>query len=59
MYVTDYSKFAGATGWRPEIAPAVALKKMYDWWKRNRALFAKPEPEVAALARLEALPRTA
>jgi len=59
VYVTDYSKLQRDTGWAPQIPPAQALKKMYDWWKRNRAMFPAPQLEPARLAALQELPRTA
>jgi CDP-paratose 2-epimerase len=39
LYITDTSRFEEVTGWKPQVHPPQALKKMYDWWKRNRELF--------------------
>ena len=59
VYVSDYGKLQRDTGWKPEVSPTQALKKMYDWWKRNRALFPAPVLESVEMARLQELPRTA
>jgi len=62
LYITDTGRFEEVTGWKPEVRPAQALKKMYDWWKRNREMF--PAAETAEMspsmtAALEQLSRVA
>jgi CDP-paratose 2-epimerase len=60
VYVTDYSKLTRETGWRPEVSPAAALKRMYEWWKQHEALFPAAMPAVAsAMTSLRELPRPA
>ncbi|WP_187148850.1 NAD-dependent epimerase/dehydratase family protein [Candidatus Korobacter versatilis] len=39
-YVTDFAKFKRDSGWQPEISPEGTLKKIYDFYKKNRDLFA-------------------
>lgn len=47
-YVTDFSKFQGESGWQPEIKPEQTLKRIYEFWKANRELFAiRPSSQVA------------
>ncbi len=38
-YVTDFSKFQREAGWKPEVTPAQTLRRIYDFWKKNRDLF--------------------
>jgi CDP-paratose 2-epimerase len=38
-FVTDYSKFSNATGWKPEIMPKEGVKKIIDWIVENKNLF--------------------
>jgi len=38
-YVSDYSKFQDATGWKPEIMPREGIMRLIDWIKKNRNLF--------------------
>ena len=38
-YVTNYSKFAQDTGWKPHISAEGTLKRIYEFWKKNRDLF--------------------
>ena len=62
LYITDTSRFEEVTGWKPNVRPAQALKKMYDWWKRNREFFpgnGTQEMPSAAGVTLEPLPRVA
>jgi CDP-paratose 2-epimerase len=39
-YVTNYSKFERDSGWKPEISPQGTLQRIYEFWKKNRDLFA-------------------
>lgn len=39
-YVTNYGKFQHDTGWKAEITPEKTLHQIYDFWKKNRELFA-------------------
>jgi CDP-paratose 2-epimerase len=61
LYITDSSRFEQVTGWASEVRPVQALKKMYDWWKRNRELFPSgSSSEVVAPAGVVAeMPRVA
>jgi nucleoside-diphosphate-sugar epimerase len=43
IYVTDFTKFQRQTGWKPQYEVAATLREIYDWWKKNRELFA-PAP---------------
>ena len=61
VYVTDISKLERATGWIPQCSVPETLKRIYDWWKHNRELFAPPVavlPRVAA-AGLQEIPEAA
>lgn len=35
-YVSDYGKFARATGWRPTVSAAEGIERLYNWLVRNR-----------------------
>jgi len=59
VYVTDFGKLHRHTGWQPEVRPAEALKRMYQWWKGNRELFPSRTSESAMAAVLRELPRSA
>lgn len=56
VYVTDFSKLRRETGWQPEFTVPQTLQKIYDWWKRNRDLFApvlvSTRPAASALQQL-------
>ena len=38
-FVTDYSKFSNATGWKPETLPKEGITKLINWIKENINLF--------------------
>ncbi len=38
-FVSDYSKFNKATGWKPTILPKEGIKKLVEWIEINRNLF--------------------
>ena len=62
LYITDSGRFQDLTGWTPQVSPTQAIKKMYDWWKRNRELFpadAQTASNAALGAVLDQLPRVA
>ena len=61
LYITDTSQFREVTGWTPEVRPTQSLKKMYDWWKRNREFFpsAATTESSQLLETLEPAPRAA
>jgi CDP-paratose 2-epimerase len=40
VYVTDYSKLKGNTGWQPQVGVRQTLMRIQDWWKQNREVFA-------------------
>ncbi len=40
VYVTDFTKLRRDTAWRPEFTVSQTLTQIYEWWKRNRELFA-------------------
>lgn len=48
FYVTDFSKFAKSTGWRPQFGVRDILEKVLVWWKENRELL-DPVPIPAAI----------
>jgi CDP-paratose 2-epimerase len=59
IYVSDYSKLARHTGWKPELSVRETLNDIHRWHKQNRELF-KPMAEPATVpAGMEALPRVA
>ncbi len=39
-YVTDFSKFQRESGWSPEINPEGTVRRIYEFYKKNRELFA-------------------
>ena len=39
-YVTDFSKFQREAGWKPEISPEGTVKRIYEFYRKNRDLFA-------------------
>jgi CDP-paratose 2-epimerase len=50
VYVTDFSKFGGLTGWKPATSVSEALQSIFHWWRRNRALFGdERETEASAI----------
>jgi CDP-paratose 2-epimerase len=60
VYVTDFSKLRRETGWTPELGIPQTLARMYEWWKRNRDLFAPVlAPAQASAAALQELPEAA
>ncbi len=38
-WVTDYSKFNKATGWKPKVLPEEGIRKLVSWIQENRTLF--------------------
>ena len=40
LYVTDFTKLHSHTGWCPQLSVRDTLKKVYDWRRQNRNLFA-------------------
>ncbi|MCI0349624.1 MAG: GDP-mannose 4,6-dehydratase [Acidobacteriales bacterium] len=60
VYVTNHQKLSRLTGWRPEYSVDETLHSLYDWRKRNKALFEEPEAEPGmAEDTLAALPEAA
>ena len=49
-YVTNYSKFQRDTGWKPEVSAEGTLKRIFEFWSKNRELFAM-SPATPALVR--------
>lgn len=49
-YVTDYSKFERDTGWKAEITPTQTVKRIYEFWKKNRDLFSVAPAHAPAVA---------
>jgi CDP-paratose 2-epimerase len=39
-FVADSGRFEKATGWKPRVRPREGIKKLIDWVKANRGLFA-------------------
>jgi CDP-paratose 2-epimerase len=39
-YVSNFSKFQRDTGWKPTVSPAETLKRIHQFWKKNRDVFA-------------------
>ncbi len=62
VYITDFSKLRAETGWEPKVSLRQTLSSMYEWWRKNRELFAHEvalaSPSVAAPL-LQELPRVA
>jgi len=46
IYVTDHGKLTRHTGWEPQISVRQTLMRIYEWWKRNRDVFAPALPHV-------------
>jgi CDP-paratose 2-epimerase len=44
IYVTDFSKLNGATGWKPETNVRSTLENLLGWYKKNRDLIASVRP---------------
>lgn len=42
-YVSDYSKFQNATGWKPEIMPKEGITNLIKWIQKNEDLFIASE----------------
>ena len=42
IYVTDFRKFHGHTGWEPKISVRQTTEQIHKWFQRNQALFAGP-----------------
>ena len=40
VYVTDYSKLNQVIGWRPQFTVRQTLETIYEWWMKNRKIFA-------------------
>ena len=38
-FVTDYSNFNHATGWKPKMMPKEGITKLIEWVKGNEKLF--------------------
>ena len=38
-FVSDISRFAADTGWRPKVSPAAGIRRLTDWVAANRVLF--------------------
>lgn len=38
-FITDYSKFNRATGWKPEVMPKEGITKLIEWVRENKNLF--------------------
>ncbi len=36
-YVSDTKRFADATGWKPQVSPAVGVGRLHRWLRRDRA----------------------
>lgn len=41
VYVSDWSKLHGHTGWKPEIGVGEMLRLLHSFWKQNRELIAQ------------------
>ena len=56
VYVSDPSKLKRDTGWEPRLNVRQTLQSIYDFWKRNRDLFAPvPQSEIESPGALEGL----
>lgn len=59
-YVTNHQKLTNFTGWQPQISVAETLQLLYDWRRKNKALFGESVAEVPVLAgRFNPLPEAA
>jgi len=55
-YVSDCSKFAAATGWKPAVAVGQGVGNLYRWLRESRATPAGVASRSAAAARLNGVP---
>jgi CDP-paratose 2-epimerase len=46
IYVTDFSKFAADTGWRPTLSVNETTQQIRAWWLSNRTAMAEFSPKV-------------
>lgn len=49
FYVSNFSQFQRDTGWKPEVSPTETLKRIHEFWKKNRDLFATAPASPAVL----------
>lgn len=60
VYVSDTSKLQRDIGWAPRITLGETLERIYDFWKRNRFVFASDaQPERGSAATLQEVPDAA
>ena len=60
VYITEMSKLKGDTGWEPRLTITQTLERIYDFWRRNRDVFAPAaRPERESAGTLEQLPDAA
>jgi CDP-paratose 2-epimerase len=56
VYVSDPSKLNRDTGWEPRLNVRQTLQRIYDFWKRNREVFAPvTQPEIEPAGALQGL----
>ena len=48
-YVTNFARFQREAGWKPELSPKQTLQRIYEFWKKNRDLFAVTSTAPAVL----------
>ena len=63
IYVSDYTKFMGHTGWKPTFTVGQTLGAIFDFWKRHPEIFEQPgvpvEMQASSASQLAFLERTA
>ena len=59
VYVTDHQKLTRMTGWQPRFSVAQTLQLLFDWRRKNNALFEEPTREPLETCGLNALPEAA
>lgn len=60
VYITDISKLQRHTEWTPKLTVAQTVERIYDFWKRNRDVFAPAAlPERESAGTLQEIPDAA
>lgn len=59
VYVTNHQKLTQMTGWHPHFNVRQSLQLLYDWRRKNKALFEEPVSEPLESCGLAAVPEAA
>ena len=59
VYVTNHQKLTRMTGWHPHFTVRQSLQLLYDWRRKNKALFEEPVAEPLEDCGLTAVPEAA